>query len=141
MALLPAIEAKPNKIWIKSINYTCLTDILRIPWQKSKDLEKGKVFVFGIEVDMNLFTMFFSCNKLHKESGLAITELDKKSIIMLEAKTLTGFLTFCVKVLRLACIFTQILWDFVTNFPLGYQASFEKFLDRFVTICHSETTC
>ncbi len=51
MVFLTVIEATPNIIRVKKDNYVHLTDIFGLPRQKTKDLIRTGVSVFGIKVD------------------------------------------------------------------------------------------
>ncbi len=53
---LPAVKAILETIWIDNNKYGCLTDIFWIPRKKTKDFEGTVVSIFGIEVDIKLFT-------------------------------------------------------------------------------------
>lgn len=84
-----------------SNNYTFLIDILGIPQYGTKDIEGTVVPVFGIEIDMNLFTLRFLRDNLYKVCELALAILNKKSIILFKSLMTTCFLSFCAKVVRL----------------------------------------
>ncbi len=101
MAFFPAVEATLDRIRMKSNNYACLIDNLEIPQQEIKNLEGTLVPIFGIEVDTNLFTMHLTSDILYKVCKLSVSALNKKSITVLEAETLTGLLSFNAKVVRL----------------------------------------
>lgn len=85
MALLPAIDAKHDKIRIESNNYAHLTDIFGILRQETKDLERTVVHVFSIEVDTNLFTGRFLLDKIYNIYELIKTALNKWSMMLFEA--------------------------------------------------------
>ncbi len=70
MASLPAVEATPDRIWIKINNYTRLTDIFGILWQEIKDLEGTVVSVLAIKVDTNLFNRAYPTTSLTKHLSL-----------------------------------------------------------------------
>lgn len=72
--------------------------------------------VFRIELDTNLFTVPLPSNKLNKQCGLASTEWSKKNMTLLEPQTLTKFLSFYAKVVRLGSVFIGLFLDFVVQF-------------------------
>ena len=86
---------------MKNNNNARFTDILGILWHDTKDLEGTVVPVFDIKVDTNLFTTRLSRDKLHKACEFSASVLKKQRMTLFEAKTLTGFLSFCAKVVRL----------------------------------------
>ena len=75
----------------------------------TKDVEGTVVPVFGIKVDKNSFMTRFQCDKLHKAYKLAAVALNKQSMMLLETKTLTGFLFLFAKVVRLGWVFLRSL--------------------------------
>ncbi len=70
-----------------------------IAWHVTKNLEETVVFIFSIEVDINLFIEPFSPDKIYKISNLATITLNKRSMTLLKAKTLTSSLPFWDKVM------------------------------------------
>lgn len=101
MAFLSEIEATLDRIWMKSNNHARFTEIFAILEQETKNIEGTIVSVFGIEVDTNFFTGLFFRNKLYKAFVLAAAMLNKQSMTLLEAETLTSFLFCYVKVVYL----------------------------------------
>ncbi len=85
VALLPKVKATLDRIRMESDNYIRLKDILGIPQKETKDLEETVVLVFSIEVDTNLFILDLPLDKSHKACELLATELNQKSITLLEA--------------------------------------------------------
>lgn len=84
MALLPAVEATPDRIGMESNQYARFTGIFGIPRKERKDLERTEVPVFGIEVNKNLFITCLSRNKLHKACELSAAVSNKQSITLLK---------------------------------------------------------
>ena len=71
----------------------------------TKDVEKTIVPIFGIKANIDLFTVRFPRSKLYKASELAIAELNKQSIMLLEAESLINFLFFYANMVHLGWIF------------------------------------
>lgn len=110
----------PDKICMESNNYAFHIDIQTISWQGTSNIERTAVSVFGIEVDIDFFTVYILLNKLHKICELEVAKLNKQNLTMPEAKTLTGFLSFFAKTVCLGQIFMQLVRDFVAQFRFYY---------------------
>lgn len=72
MIILPAIKAIPDRIPFRRNDYVCLTNILSILKQRTKDLEEIIRLILRIEVDTNFFTVCFPYIKLQEENKFKI---------------------------------------------------------------------
>ncbi len=76
MVFLTVIKATPNIIRMQKDNYVHVTDIFGLPRQKTKDLIRIRVSIFGIKVDTSSLIILNKRNKLQKLSEMVITEFD-----------------------------------------------------------------
>ncbi len=109
MAFLPEVKATSDRTRMKSDNYIRFTDIFGILRQETKDFKGTIIPVFGMKVEKNLFMARLLRDKLHNICDLAATALNKQRMTFLEVKTLTGFLLFYAKVVRLGWVFMQLI--------------------------------
>lgn len=105
--------------------YNNLTDCLGIPRNESKDAEGTIVSVLGIELDTNLFTARLPEKKLHRAIEATKAALIQQSLTLREAQSLTGFLSFCARAVRLGWVFMRSLWDFIASYP-SQSSSYTK---------------
>jgi hypothetical protein len=100
------------------VTFDLLMSVLGVPIKSSKNLEGTIVPVFGIEVDINVFTARLPADKLARAIESTRLALLENSINLLEMQSLVGFLTFCSRAVRLGRVFMRRLWDFVAyGFP------------------------
>lgn len=115
IATLPAHEATLAKLSEYERQYKIVTDLLGIPRQQSKDQTGTVIPVFGIQVDSNLFIASLPPEKIAKAVAATAAALNTKFLTLREAQSLTGYLSFCAKVVRLGWVFMRPLWTFVAS--------------------------
>lgn len=117
IAMLPVSEATPARLQEYTQDYNRVTDVLGIPRQESKDKTGTVVPVFGIEINSNDFIASLPPEKIAKAIAATGAALLQKSLSLKEAQRLTGYLSFCAKVVRLGWVFMRPLWNFVASYP------------------------
>ena len=93
--------------FIKKINYEykSLINILGISRNESKDYEGTIIKILKIKIDFNLFKARLPAEKLRRALSSAVIALKADILSLHEADTLTGFLSFYNRVVRLGRIF------------------------------------
>ncbi len=98
VALLLAVKATPHGIRITSQNHIHLTEIFGTLRQKTKNCERSFLPVFGIKIEINLFKRPFSGGKFCKVLELRAATVNKQSMRLLKAPTLTSFQFFLLDI-------------------------------------------
>ena len=88
-------------------DYVKVTDELGIPRNDTKDHEGQVAEILGIEHDTTTLEARLSPAKLAKAILLTSQALTRRSLTLLETQSLAGFLSFCVKVVRLGRTFMR----------------------------------
>lgn len=117
IAILPAQQATPAKLSEYNTQYVTLTDVLGIPRQESKDKTGTVVSVFGIQIDTNSFIASLPSDKITKAIEVTARALHQQSLLLKDAQKLTGYLSFCAKVVKLGWVFMRPLWTFTAEYP------------------------
>ena len=117
--ILEASSATLSNLEAHETGYRLFTDCLGIPRQEAKNYTGTVVPIFGIKVDINAFTARIPQDKLKMAKKATKKALSKKSLTLNEIQSLTGFLSFCVQVVRLGWVFMRKLWDYIASFPVG----------------------
>ncbi len=96
--------------------YNWVTNLLGIPRNDSKDVERTQVIMFAIKIDTRKFTAKLPDKKLEKAVKANSKVLAEQSVTFLDIQSLVGFLSFCSQALRLETVFMQSFWDFVNEY-------------------------
>lgn len=115
-----------------SKDYIQITDELGIPRNDAKDHEGQVAELLGIEHDTSTFEARLSPEKLAKAVLITSEALKRRSLTLLEAQSLAGFLSFCSKVVRLGRTFMRNIWDFLASFPRSATRACRRSLSRAV---------
>ena len=99
--IIKAVLTTTSKLERNNNSYQLLTDFLDISCQDAKDCMNIIVSVFGIEIGTNLFVAQIPTNKLEKARDATVKTLSKQALTLYKAQSLTGFLSFCAKVVQL----------------------------------------
>jgi hypothetical protein len=121
---IPAILHALNEDYIK------ITDDLGIPRNDAKDHEGQVAELLGIEHDTTTFEARLPPAKLAKAILLTSQALTRRSLTLLETQSLTGFLSFCAKVVRLGRTFLRNIWDFLASFPTSATRACRRSLPK-----------
>ena len=70
-----------------------------------------------IPTDTNLFIARLPREMLERAIKITTKALLQKSLSLHEARSLSGFLTFCTRVVRLGRVFMKNIWDFIASYP------------------------
>lgn len=122
IATFSALEATPSNVIEYDYQYRRVTDLLGIPRQESKDQMGTIVPVFGILVNTNTFVASLPLEKISKAIEVTTKALAQKSLTLREAQSLTGYLSYCAKVVRLGWVMHP-LWNFVASYPQNVSLS------------------
>ena len=117
VAMLPASEATPATLREYNRKYEQVTNVLCIPRQESKDQTGTIIPVFGIEINSNNFVASLPPDQIANAIAVTKAALLQKAWTLKEAQSLTGYLSFCAKVIRLGWVFMRPLWTFVASYP------------------------
>ena len=96
--------------------YICLTDLLDLSRNDSKDCQGTEVIVFGIEIDTSSFTARLPADKLEKTIRATLKVLSQKAVSFIDIQSLVGFLFFCSQAVKLGRVFMRKLWDFINHY-------------------------
>jgi hypothetical protein len=125
---IPAILHALNEDYIKII------DDLGIPRNDAKDHEGQVAELLGIEHDITTFEARLPPAKLAKAILLTSQALTRRLLTLLETQSLTGFLSFCAKVVRLGRTFLRNIWDFLASFSTSVTRACRRSLPKRVKI-------
>lgn len=73
--------------------------------------------MFGIEVDIALFTARLPADKLEKAVRATAKVLSQKAVSFIYMQSFVGFLSFCSHIVRLGRVFMRRLGDFINLYP------------------------
>jgi hypothetical protein len=103
-----------------------------IPRQPAKDAQGQVVDILGIEHDTRTFEARLSAEKLTHAQNLTSAAVKKRSISLLEAQSLAGYLSFCAKVAPLGRTFLSNIWDFIASFSASANFAAKRSMPRSV---------
>ncbi len=116
IAVFKAKKAFTERIKAEAKAYICLTDLLGMPRNDSKNHEGKIVEVFGIEVDTSKFTARLPKEKLEKAKNTTNKILGRKSVSFINILLVVGFFLFCSQAVLLGRVFMRRLWDFINHY-------------------------
>jgi hypothetical protein len=118
-----APDCSPEVFQADDEAYVALTDILGCPRNDAKNARGTKVTVLGITIDTSTFEARLPVDKLRKAQLSTAKALLMGSLSSHQARSLSGFLTFCANVVRLGRVFMPHIWNFAASIaPLPYFA-------------------
>jgi ribonuclease HI len=95
--------------------YTTLTDLLGCPRNEAKNARGTQVTVLGIIINTSTFEARLPPEKLEKARLLTVTALLAGYLSPHQARSLSGFLTFCANAVRLGRVFMPHIWNFTAS--------------------------
>ena len=116
MAIILDSPSIQTHIQSMSNDYIQTTDLLGLPQNDSKDQCSTIILILGYEVDTNEFILQVPANKLQEAYKATTKALEKKSLNLMEADYLAGFLGFCALAVQLGRVFLRHLWSFIASF-------------------------
>jgi hypothetical protein len=108
----PATQCSPEALQADDQAYIALTDLLGCPRNNVKDARGTQVEVLGIIIDTSTFEARLPPEKLKKARRLTDQALSSGSLSAHQARSLSGFLTFCTNAVRLGRVFMPHIWEF-----------------------------
>ena len=90
------------------------------------------MIVFGIEIDISLFTARLPADKLKKAIRATLKVLSQKAVSFINIQSLMRFLSFCSQAVRLGRVFMRRLWDSINHYPRGGPKSTERRIPTWV---------
>ncbi len=117
MAIFKAREAIQEKMIAEKKAYIHLTDLLGVPQNDFKDIQRTAIMAFGIKVDTSCFTAYLPKKKLDKVTRATAKIFNQKSFSFINMQLLVGFFSCCYLAVKLGRVFLRRLWEFINHFP------------------------
>ena len=114
--IILAAQATQEFLAQLELDYHTLTDLLRVLENTKKDASRTIVTTLRITLNTNNFQASLLVEKIAKAIKLTAIALAKRCITLLEVQTIGGYLSQCLKVVRLSKVYLHYVQQFLVSF-------------------------